>query len=361
MNGRNKKTLAIAAVAMFCLSAVAVVLAIDDSSADDEKKTYNMFVEIINADGHTVAKTTWVRFTCDATNESLVEEASKAIAATPGLEKMSITLGKYGPSVSYTGGHGSSCFYEKDGDWARVSKGSENYLSTTTIGFAVNYGYIDTATYEALTTEQKALWTADPYPSAGWEYYLTAPAAKVSDVPELMERHLYVEIINAEGKVDTTKWIEYDSYKTLDGFISATTLALAANELDKVKATESMYGGVWWTYDGAGLSTSYYAKDGEWKSVEDTTADYVNNDTISLATNHGTISKAVFDALSSDEQKNWKYTEWGGDYDYAKIITESTTGYKPAEKNNLVLYIVIGVVAVVAIAAIAFFLMKKKA
>lgn len=357
MDKKMTKVLAITAVALFCISAAAIVLTNDDSSAAD-KKTYNMYVEIVNADGYTIPKTTWVRFTCDATNESLVEEANKAVAATPGLEKMSLTLGKYGPSFKYTDGHGASCYYEKDGNWTRVAKGAEDYLSTTTIGVAVNYGCIDTATYNSLTEAQKANWTADPYPSAGYEYYKNL-GAKVTDVPEVMSRHIYVEIINAEGKVDSSKWVGYDSYKTLDSYISATTLALAANGLEKVKAAESMYGGVWWTYDGAGLSTSYYAKDGKWVSVEDTTGEYVNNDTIALATNHGTISKAVFDALSESEQKNWRFTDWGGDYDYAKVINEATDGYK-SPSNNMVLYIVIGVVAVVAVVAIAFFIIKKK-
>ena len=51
---------------------------------------------------------------------------------------------------------------------------------------------------------------------------------------------------------------------------------------------------------------------------------------------------------------------WKDSYNTYHFIPETSANYYKSSSNNLVLYIVIGVVAVVAVAAIAFFVFKKK-
>lgn len=358
VNSKSSKILAASVVVLFCFSAMAVIFSTDDSSAADEK-TYTVYIEVINGTG-IVSSTEWVQFTSESTNDKLIENANKAFANV-GLSKVSMAITPAGDYIGITyGASYNNASYYADGDtWKEVVNTTKDYVDNTTWAFVVNNGYISTAVYDALSKDAKAAWSET---GMGYGYdYVKLPAAKTTDCPETATFHYFAEIINANGKVESSKWVEFESLKTINNIAYNGTVAFKEAGIDKLQLTIGEYG-ISVLYDGSGNASCMYADGNDWKAISDSTKDYINHDTIALSVGHGYISQTTFNALSENEQKDWKSTGYGGDYEYQKIVTESTEGYKPASSgsNNTVLIIVIVVVAVIVIALIAFFLYKKK-
>lgn len=350
--------MALAVVAVFCVAAISAVFASDESSAASSK-TYNVYVEVIDADG-TLESSRWVRFTAEETFESFTVEGTKALAAA-GLSKMSFKISeKYGMSIGYDDTPGyNACYYAKDGAWAEVESAKTDYLPNTTIGFAVNNGYISEAKHSALPATEQSKWNLKGF-GGDYEYIKLLEAAPTA-VPEVKTYHTYVEVINEQGKVDKSKWFTFDGYKDIYGFIGAANLAYAADE--DFKDLSISFAGGWASINyKSGFNGSYVVKDGKWTATADTATEYIASDAIAMVVWHGYIGDTLYDSMTDDEKKNWADSGMGaGDYHYIKVVSESVDGYKSDDKkSNTTLYIGIGVAVVVVLAAAAFIFIKKK-
>lgn len=77
MNGKAR-VLAVAVVAMFCLTAVAVAEHADDSAAADQK-TYHIYVEFMAKEKLKVTHGVWIEFSCEKSPSQYAEAANKAL------------------------------------------------------------------------------------------------------------------------------------------------------------------------------------------------------------------------------------------------------------------------------------------
>ena len=353
MNGKFK-ALTMAVVAMFCLTAVVCVVSDADTSADDNKVHY-FYIEIVNEDGM-VTSTDWIKFTSTAELENYVEEANKAFKFY-GYPELQFVNGKY-LSLKYNGTAKNSCFVgSEDGkEWVKVEDTKLQYPPATYAGIALGNGFISKEVYDALGENQK-FWAksdmGEGYPD--YAYVKTILEAKTTDVPKEFPAeftsHIFVEVIGADGKDVSSKWIEFQTLKTLKSFVANANEALANEGFVDVVCLSS-------GWLKTGINATFYAKDGKWVAVEKTETDYLN-DTIALATGNGYIGPDVYNALSDAEKKTWKDTGYPGAYQYIKEISESTTGYKSDDGNTgLIVGVVVAVVALLAI-GVFFFLRKK--
>ncbi len=349
MNGKFK-ALTLAIVAMFCLTAAICVIDDKDASAADTVEHYAYF-EIVSEDG-LVTDSDWVKFTSENNAADFVEKANAAFAYYGYEVKFTyttyITVDYEGYSATYVG--------SEDGkSWVSVTETQTQYPAAKYLSFSLVNGYITEAAYANVA--DKDAWTStgwgDPYA------YMKVPAVKTTDAdshtfPEEYTSHIFVEIIGADGKDTSSKWIEFTTLKTQKSFIANANTAFANNGLSKLTFSSSG----WVSYDGGSNNATYYAKDKKWAEVQ-SSSDYYSNDTVALAVGNGYITKSVYNALSDSEKESWKDTTWGDPYAYMKIVDESTTGYEPSKSNNAALIIGIVVVVVILAAGIFFFTKKK--
>ncbi len=349
MNGKFK-ALTLAIVAMFCLTAVICVIDDKDSSAADSVEHYAYF-EIVSEDG-LVTSSDWVKFTSTNDAADFVEKANTAFAYYGYDVKFTYTTYI---TVDYEGYNACYVGSEDGKSWVEVTETQKQYPAAKYLAFSLANGYISEATYANVA--DKTVWKStgwgDPYA------YIKAPAAKTTDAdthtfPEEYTSHIFVEVIGADGKDTTTKWVEFTTLKTKQSFIANANTAFANNDLSKLTFSSSG----WVSYDGSSKNATYYAKDKEWAEVNDS-SEYYKNDTVALAVSNGYITKDVYNALSDSDKKTWKDTTWGDPYAYMKIVDESTTGYEPSKSNNNTA-LIIGIVVVVAVLAVGIFFFTKK-
>ncbi|MBQ5342271.1 MAG: hypothetical protein J6Z24_02295, partial [Oscillospiraceae bacterium] len=226
--------------------------------------------------------------------------------------------------------------------------------------FVIGNGYISTAVYDELSASEKAKWTET---GIGYGYdYIRNPQVQTNSVPEMRDYHVFVEVISATGSVDSSKWVNFEGYKTVWGFVSAANLAFKADGLEKLVTSSANGSSISVKYDGSGNTHSCYSNDGKWVHVEDTGLRYTESDSITFAVVHGFIGTDVYNAMSDDDKKGWESSgmSYAG-YEYQRVPSESVTGYKSDDdKNNLPLYIGIGVGAVVIVGIVAFLFLRKK-
>ena len=358
MNGKLK-ALTLAIVAMFCLTAAICVIDDKDSSAADSVEHY-LYFEIVSDDG-LVTSSDWIKFTSTTDATDFVTEANKAFAYYGYTNIKFIDKGTY-LSITYDTKGVSSCFVGSDDgkSWVKVDDTKGQYPNAKYIGLALNNGYISKEVYDKLDDDQKKNWSETTM-SGNYAYVKSTIEAKTTDAdthkfPEEYTSHVFVEIIGADGKDTSTKWVEFKSLKTLASFVSNANTTFANNGLSKLTFSSSG----WVTYDGSFSNATYYAKDKEWVAVGSDPNDYTN-EVIALAVGNGYISTDVYKALSDSEKESWKSTGSSGtDYDYMKVVTESTTGYESSSSNNTGLIVGIVVVVIVVIAAASFVFLKKK-
>ncbi len=351
MNGKFK-ALTLAIVAMFCLTAAICVIDDKDASAADTVEHYAYF-EIVSEDG-LVTSSDWVKFTSENTAADFVEKANAAFAYYGYEVKFTyttyITVDYEGSSACYVG--------SEDGkSWVTAQTTEKDYPAAKYLSFSLVNGYITEAAYANVA--DKDAWTSTGYGDP-WAY-MKVPAVKTTDAdshtfPEEYTSHIFVEVIGADGKDTSTKWIEFTTLKTLQSFVANANTAFANNGLSKL--TFSSKG--WVTYDGSSSNATYYAKNGEWVAVTDTATQYFI-DSVALAVGNGYISDTVYNALSDAEKKTWMESGMGpGAWAYQKVVSESTTGYEPSKSNNNNTALIIGIVVVVVILAAGIFFFTKK-
>ncbi len=317
------------------------------------KISVNCYIEYISTEG-TVTESEWVEFDAVKTVKSFIANANEAFETAE--TDVVASESKYGISFAYDGSGNNSTYYGKDGKWVAVAETSKDYFNEY-IALAVGNGYITKAVYDKLSVDNQKAWKdttlGDPY-----AYQKIVDARMVIDKSAI---NCFVEKIDEKGKVTESKWVEINAQKTNQSLIYNGNKAFAAAGLDGLEFSVSEYG-VGVTYNDSGNNSTYYAKDGKWVAVANSSTDYLN-DEIALAVGNGYITKAVYDKLSADEQKAWKDTTLGDSYAYQKIVSEPVDGYKSASSDNnnntgLIIGVVVVVIVVIAIGAFVFF--KKK-
>ena len=349
------KLMSIMVVSLFCVTAVAAIVISDDSAADG-KTTHKMYIEVIGNDA-LVSSTQWISFESDGTASDFAEKATAATAKY-GIQdfKFSYTEGDY-LSIKYGDSGNVACYYAKDGAWTSANKTAEEYPAAEVLGFAIG-GWISQAKYDALTDANKAKYDATAGFSTDW-YAIKILEAKVTDAPAINTYHVFLELFTDKGKVDKSKWVTFDALADPTCFVTDATAAFKDAGWDKASLTYAG-GYISMNYEGgAGMNASCYVKDDKWEHVNNT-EEYLENTTLCMAFG-GYITNTLYDTFDDAEKENWIFDfEYKGTKYYYTKVTESTTGWEQ-KNSNLVLYIVIGVVAIIAVVAIAFFVFKKKA
>ena len=353
MDVKATKVMALMVMALFCVGAFAAVFVTDENSSA-ATVTQKMYVEQVGADGK-VTDSQWLIYEFDGTVTDFVAKANAALDSV-GLGKLvfSYTSGDY-VSGKWDGSSNIATYVAKDGNWSKTDKTAQEYPAATAIGVATG-GWISKTLYESMTAADKAKYTVDGTMGDTW-YAIKILDKKPTDAPEVKTYHILAKHFDAKGKVDKSEWITFDSLQDNRSYIAKANAAFKDKGWDKVSLSYQ-WGGVSMSYDGSSSNSADYAKDGKWEHVSDTSTEYINNSEVCMAFG-GYITNALYDTLTDAEKENWifdfKYEETS--YYYAKI-TDSTNGWE--QKSNITLYIVIGVVAVIAIVAIAFFVIKKK-
>ena len=352
MDKNTSRLMAIAVVALFCFSAIAVIVASDDDSSA-ASSTHKMYIETINASGINT-KSQWITFDFDGTAADYAVKANEAVKRY-GYDNL---------AVSYTGGDYISfdypagnvgVWYVKDNVWTFTNKTAQQLPSSNATALMLG-GWISDALYDSLTDANKAKYDTSQGFSSEW-YAVKKADVAYADAPSVLTYHVFLELFTEQGVLDKTKWVTFDSLK--DPYTFATNATLAFKDAGWDKATLT-YDGVWFSMDYTGstlMNASAYVKDGKWTHVEDT-AVYLDGETLCFAYG-GFIDGTVYDTFSDSEKENWVYdSEYYGVKYYYTTVTEPIDGWKE-KKDNTVLYIIIGAVAVVAVGLVAFFIFKK--
>lgn len=352
MDKKNSKLMAMAVVALFCFSAIAVIVASDDDSSA-ASSTHKMYIETINASGVTT-KSQWIIFEFDGTAADYALKANEAVKKY-GYDNLGVSYDS-GDYISFDyPAYNVGVWYEKDNVWTYTDKTAQQLPASNATALMLG-GWISEATYIGLTEANKAKFDTSQGFSTEW-YAVKKADVAYADAPSVLTYHVFLELFTEQGVLDKTEWVTFDSIK--DPYTFATNATAAFKDAGWDKATLT-YDGTWFSmaYTGSTLmSASAYVKDGEWAHVEDT-AVYLNGEALCFAYG-GYIDGAVYDALSDSEKENWIFDMeyYGVKYYYTKV-TEPIDGWKE-KKDNTVLYIIIGAVAVVAIGLVAFFIIKK--
>ena len=267
---------------------------------------------------------------------------------------------------------GGYTYVIKDSGWiTSITKDDVTYASKGTweqegyYGFAIYYpvdgGWNTTSTYDESTTFSIVLDeykftnpASDKYKDSGFGYWTLLPTVNVVDYTD-GKYHFNLQLNNGEKSINV--WLKAQSTSSLskDAYVKALKAALDdggytyvikdSGWITSITKDDVTYAskGTWEQegYYGFGV---YYANGEYWLP----TGDY----------SEGNVFSIVLDEYKFTDPKSDAYYDSGFGY-WVLLPTESTDAYEDGGSNNLVLYIVIGVVAVVAIAAVAFFVIKK--
>ena len=356
---KHAKMLAILAVAAFCISAFAIAIDVDNSSADGEKQTYSFYLQLKDGDNKYNARLADVVVDGAESSSALyksslitaVEAAGGVVtfnSATSNMVK-SIEIGGHVYAKSGTYGtdpyYGFAVYKVENGAWA------ETNLSDGTMMCIV----LDKYEFSEPSDASKYMkHEGDP------AYWTLLPSV------EIVDYKIYIQCEDDDGS-SFSKWIyskqmgisqnSLESAKKLGakeaGFEIVNDSGFASY-IQVIKANGHDYKnhGTWNT-DGYYDSSTFHAEDNKWVFL----------DTAKMDTD--SVFSFVFGPYKFADPQDDSYYHvndtWMGEY-WIKNPTQSPSDAdKKAENNNLVLYIAIGAVAVVAVAAIAFFVLKKKA
>lgn len=327
---------------------------------------HSIYFEII-APNATVASSGWIGFTSTTDGSDFADKATAAFAGAGYPQVKCQVYGgdyimfNYGSSVStvcYVGSNNS--------DWSFVNNTSE-YLTARYIGLALNNGYISDTLYDSLGDAQKESWTSSGMGKGDYAYMKILDqrpnSSDLADHPHSRLCHVYVEVIDENGKIDRSYWFEFEAYPTMQAYtVNANTVFTNGglpNLQFEVIEFQDPTGKL--TYNGEIMNDKFYANGDKWVKVTDQ-EQLCLNDVTALAVGHASISKSVYDKLSDSDKKSWELDSTTGEYN--KVVTVSTSGYEPSsggnDGNNTGLIIGIVIVVVVVVAAGAFFFVKRK-
>ena len=348
MNGKLK-TMTLAIVAMFCITAVVCVVGDTDTSADDTIDRF-LYFEIVNEDG-VVVETDWIKFTSTTDPFDFAEKATAAFALY-GHPDIGFTVSGEFITIDFEGATTPAPYVGSDDgkSWVFVNDTSKQYQPAKYIALELDNAYLTEETYEKVADKDawKKTGTGDP------EAYVKIPAEMPTDAashefPKEYTSHVFVEVIGDDGRDVSTQWVEFKAVKTLKSFIYNANKAFVDCGLSKLEFTST----AWIIYDGSISNASYYADGKKWVEVGADTNVYLS-DSIALAVGNGYISTDVYNALSDSEKGSWKSTGSSGTaWDYMKIVEESTSGYE--SQNGVAVYIAVGMLLVIVIGTILAF------
>ena len=363
---KHAKMLAIVAVAVFCVSAFAVAINVDNSSAEGEKQTYSFYLEL--KDGSSKYSARLGDVTVDGAAPSgelyataLTEAASAAgltVTLSYGMVSSIVTTDHTYASGGTWGGADYKNFavYYYDGEWKASNLADKTMLVIVFDLYAFSEPS-DTSKYCKQEME-------------GYDPYWT-----VLPTVEMVDYKIYIQCDDGADH-SFSKWItskqpgisgnslksarilgaKEAGFELVNGTMGATSVksVTADGYTYKTHGDYPMDPADYPTADYWGWAG--YCKDGdknEWKILGST-----DLETATVLAH--TFNKYYF---VDPEDSSYTYHEaaYGmGEY-WTKSAKVSPSDADKKDSNNLVLYIAIGAVAVVAVAAIAFFLLKKKA
>ncbi len=127
---------------------------------------------------------------------------------------------------------------------------------------------------------------------------------------------VYLEIIDADGTVSDTGWVQFTSDGTKDGFVKEANKAFAFYGYSVTFSVSDSYIGV--SYGTSSNIATFSIVDGKWVAVTDTVATYPAAEYLALCLNNGYISTDVYNALEESAKAEWTYVNYGYGYDYIK-------------------------------------------
>ena len=357
---KHAKLFAIIAVAAFCISAFAIAIDTEDSSADGEKLTYSFYLELKDGTSSYKARLADVEVDGATPTGDLYEAAlTAACAATSGV---TLTMGAYNmiTSIEADGHVYAGSAYS---DW-----GTDNYKA-----FAVYY--VDGKEWKSSSLNDKTMLAIvfDKYafsePSDASKYWKNEyegmdPYWSALPTVELVNYKVYFQLKDSDGS-SYSKWIE-SIQMGVSGESLKSARALGSKEAGFTVENNAKYAtslksitadGHKYATNGTYGESSYFgfcayckAEGNEWKDLQAADLD------------SATIVAHVFDNYKFADPQDSSYyfheAAYGMDAYWTKLPSVSPTD---DGNNNTILYIAIGAVAVVAVVVVAFFLLKKKA
>jgi len=355
---KHAKMLAIVAVAVFCVSAFAVAINVDNSSAEGEKLTYSFYLELKDGENSYKARLADVEVDGTAPTGELYKTALVKAATAAGL---TVNLSAYGMVSSIvTPDH----TYANSGDW-----GSTNYKDFAVYYYDGEWKASNLADKTMLAIVFDLYAFSEPSDASkyckqqmeGYDPYWTA-----LPTVEVVEYKIFIDCVDEDG-TKFSKWTSSTQFgKSGNSLKSAKVLGPRAAGFEvenkwtvgmkKVVADGHTYSdrNSWgdenyWSFAG------YRADGDKWVPVQAT--DVETSLVYAYTYNLYKITDPKDDTYYHHiNEPGMEGQEW-----WTKLPSVSPSDADKKENNNLVLYIVIGAVAVVAVAAVAFFLLKKKA
>ena len=346
---KHAKIMAIATVAVFCATAFAIVVGIDDeSSAADPTVSYDIYLQLNDGDK---SYSKWLPTTSVAGTGPSKDALSLAVNAACSTEKITAEYSA-GWATSFTvDDHkytGKGTYSEKkdfwsfaqyylkaDGTWGAIS----TYEEGTTIAIV-----LDEYLFEDPSDADK--YYADPF-----GYWTLLPQV------EMVDYHIYLQL--NDGTNSYSKWLPAVSEPN----ISKDSLSKAVNAACEKEGITADYVAGWATsftvdevkYQGKGTwktegyygFSQYYGEGSEWKAI----STYNESATIAIVLDEYKFTEPA-------DKENYYEDPWGY---WMKLPTASPGDYKD-DKDNKMLYIGIGVgvVVVIAIIAVAAVFLRKK-
>lgn len=362
---KHAKMLAIAAVAVFCVSAFAIAINVDNSSADGEKLTYSFYLELNNGtDKYSarLADTVVNGATASgATYETALNQAFSAIS------EATISFGSWNNILSMTIGGHTYTTSDYGSDW-----GTDHYYSPTVYYFDANKEWkavsdFSESTMIVIVFDKYAF--AEPSDASKYRHDTEMNCWTLLPTVSIVDYKIYYELEDNDGS-KFSKWTESTQLGVSPQSLrSARAFGAAAAGFELVNHAKYASSIVSITADGHTYTKhGTEAEDNEWAFAayfdkgDNTWKDLQSDDM-----NTATTLCYVFNLNKYTDPNDSTYYHHNavgsmGEYwtKLPSILPDGSDANKKSN-NNLVLYIVIGVVAVVAVAAVAFFLLKKKA
>lgn len=347
----SKKLIAAVVVAMFCVTAYAVIDTGDASDAASKK--YELYVEILG-DDHTVKDYAFVYFESEADNEKYCEAANSALSKA-GYGDVKLALSEYGISVTYKDDFNSSTWYSNGDVWVPVSKTESDYIDNAKSGLAVNGGWIDQETYDDLPAYEQSNWASDSAMPGYYQKVVEAPAK----VGEIKDYFVYLTVVANDLVSIEVQSIEFKAENNYAAWVFAfnqATKALGNSIFAKVNA--AYFDGYIMISYGENANTASWVKESKkWVSVSDSVKQYTSGNTLDFELQNGWITEAQYKGLPESEQAFWVKDSSGmGDYYQRMASGELVDDVLDFVLIAGIIFLVVVVVIVVVIIVIA----KKK-
>ena len=357
---KHAKMFAIIAVAAFCISAFAIAIDVDNSSAEGEKQTYSFYLELKDGENKYSARLADVvkdgaESSSALYKSSLIDAVTAAggtvtfNSATSNMVK-SIEIGGHVYAKSGTYGtdpyYGFAVYKVEDGKWA------ETNLSDGTMMCIVLDKYEFTEPSDA---SKYLKHEGDP------AYWTLLPTVAIVDYK------IYIQCEDNDGS-SFSKWI-YSKQMGISGnsLESARILGAKAAGFEIVNSswgatsvTSVIADGHTYTTHGAWGGDDYWGWGGFYDAGNNEWG-YLQSENLDTST---VFAHTYGPYKMTDPQDDSYYhvqDQFMGEYWLKKASVSPSSADSKGGNDNLVLYIAIGAVAVVAVAVVAFFLLKKKA